>query len=515
MSQAQAPPRMAVAGRLDRVALGFGLLAFLLHAALAGRYDVFRDELYFIVCGRHPAFGYADQPPIIPLLAASLYGIGHNAWWLRLPNALAAGALVWLSARFARLLGGGGAAAALAALSVAIAPLLMGMGAVLNTTAFDPLAWTAIAYLLVRASLSGRGRDLWLCGLIAGLDLEIKYALVIWAVGLTVGLVLTAERKLLARRDFWFGVGLAGLIAVPSGVWQALHHFPFLELGAAAREKNADVAPAAFLLNQVLIMSPLLAPVWIAGLIGPFVAGALRPARFLAIGFVVYLGLVILTHGKDYYLGACYPALLAIGAVALVRVAEPAWARWALAGGAALAVAFSAWLSPMILPVLPVPALRTFIAHSPVRLQPQEKGFKGTLLPQLFADQLGWRDFTAEVDAAWLRIPPAERAHTAIKVDNYGEAAALDVYGARLGLPPALSGHNQYFLWGLRGQNPTNLLVVQNHVERLGPYCQKATRLATTTMPDAMASENGKAIAYCQGLKVDLAAYWPQLKDYS
>ena len=70
------------------------------------------------------------------------------------------------------------------------------------------------------------------------------------------------------------------------------------------------------------------------------------------------------------------------------------------------------------------------------------------------ADQLGWYDFVGHVEAAWSRIPASERATTDIKVDQYGEAAALDLYGS--GLPPALSGHNQYFLWGLRGQTPAN-----------------------------------------------------------
>jgi hypothetical protein len=133
----------------------------------------------------------------------------------------------------------------------------------------------------------------------------------------------------------------------------------------------------------------------------------------------------------------------------------------------------------------------------------------------VFADQLGWRDFSAQVRNAWSRIPASERARTSIKVDNYGEAAALDVYDVGAGLPPSLSGHNQYFLWGLRGQYPVNLLVVQDHPEKLAPYCRETTVLATTSSPDAMNYENGKAIAYCRGLRVDLRALWPSLKNYN
>ncbi len=505
----------SITGRRDYLALGFAGLAFCLHALLAGRYDLFRDELYFIVCGQHPAFGYADQPPVVPLLAAGFYALGHSVWVTRLPATLAAAALAWLAVRFVRLLGGGTVAAICAGLCAIIAPLLMGITATLNTTVFEPLAWTAIALCLVYTAQTGDRRALWLCGLIAGVDLEVKYALVFWCVSLGVGLLLTPERKLMARKDFWIAVGLAGVIAVPSLIWQALNHSPFLELAAAAKYKNADTPPLAFLLNQVLVMSPLLAPVWIAGLVAPFVVERLKPVRFVAIGFLVCVVLVIVTHGKDYYLAACYPVMFVIGAVAIGHWVTAMAGRVALAGWAVAAVAFSAWISPFALPVLPVPVLKTYIAHFPLKPQQQEKSFAGTLLPQVFADQLGWRDFTRQVGGAWAQIPAAERAQTSIKVDNYGEAAALDVYGKPYGLPPALSGHNQYYIWGPRGQNPVNLLVVQNHFERLVPYCQQATVLATTYSPDAMAYENGKVVAYCRGLKVEIHKLWPELKDFN
>ena len=500
--------------RKDTVALSIGLLAFCLHALFAARYDLFRDELYFIVCGRHPALGYADQPPGVPLMAAGLYTLGQSVWLMRLPTALAAGALAWLAARFARLLGGDGIAAAGAALSVTLAPMLMGMGATLNTTAFDPLAWTAIAWGLVYTVKTGDRRTLWLCGVVAGIDLEFKYALVFWGLSLFVGLVLTGERRVLARKALWQGIAAAALIAAPSLAWQALHGFPFLELAAAARDKNTDTPPLVFVLNQVVVMSPVLAPLWLAGVAAPFLIPQLRPARFLALAFLTCAALVMLTHGKDYYLAAAYPVMFIIGAVAVAHGARSTASRWALSGWAVMTVAFSAWIAPMVLPVLPVPALKTYIQHFPLQPQQQERSFRGTLLPQLFADQLGWRDYTRELGEAWARIPPADRVRTGIKVDNYGEAAALDIYGPSLGLPPALSGHNQYYLWGLRGQHPVNLLVVQEHPERLAPYCQRTMVLGVTASPDAMAYENGKAIAFCQGLKVDLQALWPQMKHY-
>ncbi len=505
----------AVAGQRDVVAWGAALMAFCLHAVFAGRYDLFRDELYFIVCGQHPAFGYADQPPVVPLLAAGLYSLGHMVWLVRLPACLVAGALAWLGVRFARLLDGGTMAAVAAGGAVTIAPMLMGMTATLNTTVFDPLAWTLIAYLLVRAARTEDYRLLIWAGLVAGVDLEIKYALVTWFMCLVVGLVLTPERRLFRERSLWIGMAVAALVAAPSLIWQAMHGFPFLELAAASRAKNADATPVAFVLNQVLVMNPLLAPLWIGGLVAPFFMTRLKPLRFLAIAFVADLVFVLISHGKDYYLAACYPVLFISGAVCVEHMASRAWVRVTAGGWAMAATAFSLWIMPMAMPVLSVTGLINYMQHFPVKPQQQEKSFKGTLLPQVFADQLGWHDFVDQVGAAWLKIPAAERARTSIKVDNYGEAAALDIYGKAYGFPAVLSGHNQYYLWGLRGQHPVNLLVVQNNPDRLAPYCQAATVMGVTQSPNAMDYENGKAIAYCQVLKMDLAKLWPEVKNYN
>jgi 4-amino-4-deoxy-L-arabinose transferase-like glycosyltransferase len=218
---------------------------------------------------------------------------------VRLPVAVAAGALVWLAVRFTRLLGGGGLALGLAALASAFAPMLMGLVATLNTSAFDPLAWTAVAYLTIKAIRERDDHALLFAGLVAGLALEVKYAMLFWIVGLTIGLLLTPERRLLLRPAFWIGAAVAAAIALPSFIWQLVHGFPFLELGAAAEAKNADVALLPFLGNQVLVMNPVFAPLWITGLIAPFVVTRLKDLRFLVIASLVVAVIVRLLHGKD------------------------------------------------------------------------------------------------------------------------------------------------------------------------------------------------------------------------
>lgn len=498
---------------IDTFAVVAGLAVFAFHALFAGRYDLFRDELYFIVCGQHPAFGYVDQPPLVPLAAAALNKLGLGAWGLRLPVALAAGALVWLAARFSRALGGNALATGLAALAAAIAPMFMGLAATLNTSAFDPFTWTAVAFLMVRAIRDDDDRALIFAGLVAGIALQIKYSMVFWMAGISAGLLLTPERRLFLRPAFWIGAAVAALVAAPSFVWQLVHGFPFLELGAAAGGKNADVALLPFLGNQIFVMNPVFAPLWIAGLVAPFTVKRMKDLRFLVIACAAVFVIVRAGHGKDYYLAPLYPTLFVIGAAALSPLLRGSLGR-ALAGVLVTAgVAFSAVAAPIALPILRPERLAAYMQRIGIAPQQQERNFKGTVLPQVFADQLGWHDFTEQVEAAWTLVPLALRTSTGIKVDNYGEAAALDLYGK--GLPPALSGHNQYYLWGLRGQDPVNLLVIQHNPEDLAPYCRKVTVLGTTHSRWAMAYENGKVIALCEGVTPPLRELWPQLKNFS
>jgi hypothetical protein len=496
----------------QRIAFGFAAAAFALHLAFANRYDVFRDELYFIVCGRHPALGYVDQPPVVPLLAAATYGLGHQTWLLRMPAVLAAAALVLVTCAFVRLLGGGRGATVMAGAAVAFAPMFLGLTATLNTSSFEPLCWTLVAYLIARRIvLDERSAMLW-CGAAIGITLEIKDSIPFWLVALAIGVLATDARRILATRETALGALIALALVLPNAVWQTTHGWTIVELLVnGAHGKNVVLGPLAFIGNQILVMNPLFAPIWIAGVIGPYTVRALRPARALAIAFVAIFVILIALHGKDYYLAAAFPTAFAIGAVALEHAIGNVALRTAWI---ALGIALSGIAAPMALPILDPPALLAYERTMHLTPQAAERVGEGVPLPQTFADMLGWHDYVRQVGTAWLQIPARARAHTSVLVDNYGEAAALDVYGSQYALPPALSGHNQYYLWGLRGQPATDILRVQNNLDHLRPYCTEMRPLGTTSSPYAMPYENGKGIAYCRGVHPPLAKLWPKLKAF-
>lgn len=480
-----------------------------LHLAVAGRYDIFRNELYFIVCGRHPDFGYVDQPPLVPLLAAATQAFGDSVWLLRLPAAAASVALVPLSAAFARLAGGRTLSIVLAAAAAALSPALAGVTATLTTTTFEPLAWTAYAFLIARAVLLEQRQALIWAGLVAGISMEAKYGIAMWAAPMVLGLLLTRARRILAWREFWVGVVVAALIAAPSLIWQAIHGWPFLAVISEHKKTIFTGGPIAFTLQQVAAVNLALAPLWLAGLIGPFLQPALKPLRFLSIAFAGAAVLDFVTGGKDYYLFAAYPTLFAVGGTACARLNRIAAAIWLTATAAVFAL-----LAPIALPLLDPPVLARYLQATHLRPPPDELAAVGAPLTQVFSDEMGWRELEKKVAAAYRSLPDAERSRAAILAVDYGEAAAIDVYGKADGLPPALSGEDQYFLWGSHGYDGSVILHINGNERSWRRFCEDVEVIGTFGAPYAMPYENGRPILLCHRLRANLTETWERFKRY-
>jgi 4-amino-4-deoxy-L-arabinose transferase-like glycosyltransferase len=496
------------------LAWAFGAACLVLHLFANPHYGVFRDELYFIVCGLHPALGYVDQPPLVPLLAAASFKLFGTALTpLRLPPALAMAAMVMLTVRFARRLGGGLFAQALAGLSVLLAPVLLVDGLLLFTDLLQPLSWLAAAYLLTRIA-DGGSPKLWLAlGAVVGVSLWSKYLILFYLVGLAAGVLATPLRRTLATPWPWAGAALALAIIAPNLFWQAAHGFPFLEVAAAgAGGKNLVLSPLGFFAQQLLFLGPLSAPVWIAGLVWLAAARDVPAGRALAIAYVVTAALFLFGHGKAYYLAPAYPALFAAGGVFWERAL-----RWRRARrGALIAIGISGLLAaPTVLPVLPPDKLIAYTRA--LGLSPQASATENlaqAALPQHLADMFGWPEMAAEVARVYLALPEGERAKAVFLGRNYGEAAALDVYGPALGGPPAISGHNQYYLWGPLGFDGSVMIALDAQRPKGAGFFKTVEVAGRVENPYALPFETNLNIYVLRGPKRPLAEIWPALKHY-
>jgi 4-amino-4-deoxy-L-arabinose transferase-like glycosyltransferase len=493
----------------DRIALIWAAVTLVAHVAVAGRYGFFRDELYFIVCGQHPAFGYADQPPLVPLLAAGTYALGHQLWMVRLIPALAAAGTVLAAVAFARLFGARDFAAHLTGVTVATAPLFLGLGGTFNTTVFEPVAWTLLGLLFARALLRDDARSLVWAGLVAGLALEAKYFIVVWIAALGIAFALSSFRSLLGRREVLAGAAITIVIAAPSILWQAAHGWPFAQLVANAGQKNAPSTVPGFALSVLLGLNPLAAPVWLAGFVAPFVLRDLSKARAFSVAFGITVVLTYLGGGKDYYVAAAFPLMFALGSVAIER-----WAGVRVGVVYACAIGgLAAVLVPAALPVLPPADVHPYFEAIHVVPKARERGALG-LLPQIFADQFGWPELAAVVAKVYDGLPPGDRAKAYVLAGNYGEAAAIDVFDAGRGLPPTLSGHNQYYFWGPHGYDGSVLIDVGATVAEDLHDCRSATLAATFSAPYVMPHEDHLGIVVCRGLRKPVGVMWPHQKQF-
>jgi len=490
-------------------ALVLGGLTLALHLWANGGYDYFRDELYFIVCGEHLAWGYVDQPPLVPLisrLARTFFG--DSVLGLRLAPALADTALVALGTIAAGRLGGGSYARWLAGLALLAAPLFRLDGLLLSTDFLQPLAWLAASLLI----LDGRPAAWYALGVVTGVALLDKYMIAFFLIAAGIGLLSTPERRVLSRPVPWLGGLLALVIVLPNLLWQHSHGWPFLELGAAAAGgKNIAFGPVGWLVQEALMLNPLLAPVWLAGLGGFAFWPKLARGRWIAIAWAVLMVVMPAMHGKPYYPAGIYPILFAGGAVIIEAALRPALARGAVAALTGLAGLVTL---PFALPVLPV---ESFVAYQrAIGLEP-ETGEKQALgaLPQYYADMFGWREMAEAVGEAYRALSPEDQARAVFFGNNYGEAAAIDVFGGPWHLPPAISGHNTYFLWGPGGHDGSVVLLVSKRPREalLEPF-QSVEPVGEIGVPYAMPYERGLTLYLCRDSKQPLADLWPALKHY-
>jgi hypothetical protein len=500
-------------GVQERPAWALAGLALLLHLYASRNYGIFRDELYFIVCGERLDWGFVDQPPLIPLIAALMHGLFPGSLvMLRLVPALGHAGTIALTGETARVLGGGIWAQALAALCVLTAGVFLGTGTMLTTDALQPLAWTFCAYALIRVIRDGDERWWLALGAVAGLALLSKYMIAFWLAALALGVLATPARRSLARPEVYVGAAIAALMVLPNALWQWAYDWPFLEIARrAAESKNVALPPLAFLSAEADFLNFATAPVWLAGLAA--FAGWRRFAEFraIAIGFVVLIAAMIAMHAKPYYPAGAYPVIFAGGAVALE--AWTAW-RWARAAALAAIALYGVISAPFAVPILPIErfaAYQELLGQTPEPIEHSRLG----RLPQHYADMFGWPELAALVGRAYQSLPPEERAAAVFFANNWGEAAAVDVLGKPWGLPPAISAHNNYFLWGPRGHDGSVVLRLGGEREALLKVYETVEAAGVADNPWAMPYETGLTLWICRRRHPPLDAAWPGFKNYN
>ena len=489
----------------------------LFHIYFNNRYGYFRDEFDYIACGNHLAWGYVDQPPLIPFLARVCRAVlGDSLRSIRFIPALASSLLVVQTAVLARELGGKRFALLLSAVAVLIAPQYLSNGSLLTTNCLEPNLWMGCAYFAILAIKRNDPRYWLWFGVIAGLGLEEKYTIALFGFGIVIGLLLTEQRCVFVSKWIWLGGAAAFLIFLPNLLWNMHYHWPFFQLMHNIRAEGRDVVlgPGEYFLQQMILTHPLAAPIWLTGLAAFFFSARLKPYRLLGWTYVICYAVLFALHGKNYYLAPVYPMLLAAGATVIESALDRPIGAWLKPAIVVLLVASGAHLAPVTVPVLSPDHFIAYMKTLPFKLPVMEYQHQRAVLPQWYADQFGWQEIVDETALAWNQIPLAERSDCAIFAQDYGQAGAIDFLGRRYGLPPALSGHQTYFLWGPRGYSGNCMIVLDDRPSRLEQLFDHVQYVGTSA-DNPYALEKQIDVFICRGPKFGtLAQVWPRLKHW-
>ncbi len=505
------------------IALALAIVAAAAHAATAWRYGYFRDELYFIACSKHLAWGYVDQPPLVAAAARLSAAAGYEPIALRLLPILAAALTVYIAVALTRELGGARFAQLLAGLATLAMPAYLLLGNTLTTSSFEPLFWTLAFYCAIRIVRAVPGESLpwWLSlGAVVAGAMYAKYSMLLAVAGVGAGLLATPQRRVLHSPYPFYAAAFALVLIAPNLWWQAAHHWPIVEVlrGDAAHRpalqnglvlESYGVAANAlrFALEQLVYTNPAAAPIWLIGAIAPFRSTELRDLRFVTIAYAVIFIVAAALAAKGYYIVGVYATLLALGAIAVERTSVVLRTATLAALCAVGIVAL-----PFSLPVLPVGML---IGYSRALGVTGRNGAPAELVQPVFAEEFGWKRLARDVASVYASLPPRIRARTAIYADTYGDAGALDFFGPRYGLPSVISSQNNYYLWGTHGYDGSTLVAIgATRIDRLRRFYRSVVLVRTSVEPLKWIVEGPSPIYLCRDPVAPLSVIWPALKWY-
>lgn len=467
-------------------AITAGLGVFLLVTAQQWGYH--GDELYFLAAGRHLNVSYADQPPLLPLMARLADSVfAGSLLGLRLPAIALTTAGVLVTALIARELGGRRRAQAMAAATYAVSPQVAIGGRLLVTPTVDIFFCGVLTLLLIRWARCRHDRILLWAGVVVALALQTKYLLALFCLACLASALVVGPRTLLRRPLLWMAAALTMLTTLPSLVWQYEHGWPQLELlDVVPREVSHVGGRLSFLplaeLNAGIVAGAVLAGYGLARLLR---APYLRGYRFLGVTCTVVTAVFLAAGGRYYYCAGYFPLCWAVAAADCQWFPPARWWRWLVSWPS---VALSATLMVTLGAVAPLPWARSTVNY-------------------LASETGGWQELVSTVAGTYRRLPPQIASTAIVLTEHYWQASALDRFGSRQGLPHPYSFSRGYWYLGRPPERSGAVLFVGSDPEPLRRSCRPLATIAT------IRGVAVNKIWLCTGPHPSWSALWPTLRQ--
>ena len=485
------------------------LTDFIVHMIFAGNYGYFRDELYYIVSGtQHLSLGYVDFPPFIAYVAALLNLISKDSLIsIHVVPALNESLLVFVTGMIARELGGGRKAQILAAISTLVSLDLLAFGSILTPDSFDSLWWSLLAYLIIRI-VRRKEPKLWVvAGLVVGIGLLTKLTIFFFVAALFISfLAIPSGRKYL--RSKWIAIG--GLLSVafimPMVYWNSINGWPMIQFYQVFRGDVSGGGPLSFFFTQLAGISILNVPIFVIGLYFYLRSNEGSELRALGLTYLILYAFMTVLNMKTYYLMPAYPMLFAGGAILIERSSNSKkglFRRFGSVPFIACLIIVAMLLAPLAMPILSPPTLIKYYGVSDYQASP---------LP----DRYGWSGMVTNLSKAVDTLPANVISQACIFTSNYGEASAVNFFGGSLGLPKAISGHNNYYIWGPGSCTGQVLITIGVSLSTVQQSYKNVSTLTTLDCQYCISYEQILPVYLCTNPNfTSLAAVWSGTKDYS
>ena len=507
-----------------RALAALSVCIFALHL-LVNRFSPYgfqRDEFLYMAMGRHLRLWRMDFPPFIAMLSqAERLLLGDSVVAIRVAPALAAALLVFMAGLIARELGGGRFAQIFAAAAVATSPLFLRTGDLFQPVVLDQLWWTLALFALAKLGASAPSDDTlsasprwWIVlGVACGLGLLTKFSLLFFGAALVVAILIAPQRRVILTPWPWLAAVIAFVIGSPSIVGQVVLGYPVVsQMKTLQGSQLAHVSAWSFVAGQFYLGAAVLLA--FAGALYLVLAARMRAFRAVGWTCISAFMLLLVLHGKSYYIGPIYPTLFAAGAVAFERWTERGAIRMATlvrALAVVVLVAYAALGAPLELPIFSKETTAAFASRSKMSGATRTNMGVPLKLPQDYADMLGWPELAAAVAHAYDSLPPEKRAQVVLGADNYGEAGALEYYGPRLGLPRVVSSAGSYWFFG-PGEKPGTVLVSLGvKKEDLERWYRTVTPAGRVINAWGVPEESDVPVYVAEHPRTTLQAIWPSL----
>jgi hypothetical protein len=490
----------------------FVIFNLLLHFLTNTNYEVHRDGLLYIELGKHLSWGYQSVPPSIAVFAnLSRLLFGDTVFGIRFFPAIIGVISLILIGIMVREMGGNKIAQFIALLAFLTSPAYLRSNTLFQPVSFDQFYWLLIAFFIFRL-IDTEKPIYWIwIGIAAGLAFLNKYSVVFYMFAFFISILLTPLRKWMKTPYPYICGVIVILIALPNLIWQYRHDWPVVtHMRELSETQLIHVRIDIFLYEQFMMNFPAVI-IWIAGLVFILFTREGKKYRILGFMYVLTLAQLIILRGKPYYSLGLYTMLFAFGGYILVR-----WFKGKLIFIRYLVIAFNLIFALLLVPIsLPVLKPDKYIRFMhKIGMENSQRWEDGDYheLPQDYADMIGWKELTQIVSDAYHSLTPDEKERCTIFANNYGEAGAINFYGKKLGLPPAISFNDSYLYWA-PDSIPGDILIKTGDSDDLVGMYNDVKIVGRITTPNAR--EEGLPVYLFKSPDTDVGKYYrDRLKQF-